>query len=125
MIDYLLTIGYGAQTSTLFMTSESARSVLWDPALNRHQDYDFVIRYKERYRFAVKSRPTVIYTYNGAAPSAIDFASCIRVIARNAGDISPLPHHRYHTRMLALARRLDAPAAIVEHYEKEAARHLF
>ncbi|MDR1090124.1 MAG: glycosyltransferase family 2 protein, partial [Prevotella sp.] len=55
MIDYLLSTGYGAQTSTLFMTAESAQSVLWNPELNRHQDYDFVVRYSKRYNFIPKT----------------------------------------------------------------------
>ena len=45
MVDYLLTTGFGAQTSTLFTTVRSMKDILWDPALVNHQDYDFVVRF--------------------------------------------------------------------------------
>jgi len=47
MIDYLLTSGYGAQTSTLFTTMESMKNILWNQKLIDHQDYDFVVRFQK------------------------------------------------------------------------------
>ncbi len=120
MIDYLLDTGYGAQTSTLFMTAESAKNILWDPGLNRHQDYDFVARYAQRYRFAAKPNPTAIHNYYGKSGRQPDWLSCIRVIERHAAEINPCVYRRYHRGMLALAVRLNAPAYIVEHYERQA-----
>jgi glycosyltransferase involved in cell wall biosynthesis len=119
MINYLLRAGYGAQTSTLFMTSSSAKEVLWDETLLRHQDYDFVVRYCQKYRMTVKSDPTVVYrSYSKGI--RIDFASCIRVIEAHAGDIEPEIYTGYHTRMLRLSMGQNADRDIIAHYRREA-----
>ncbi len=120
MIDYLLSTGYGAQTSTLFMTAQSVKSVLWNPELNRHQDYDFVVRYSEKYKLIAKTKPTVIYTLGEPKQLKIDFKSCIKVIKDNEDDISPNLYYNYHVNMLSLAKRQNAPDKIIEHYKKEA-----
>lgn len=120
MIDYLLSTGYGAQTSTLFMTAKSTKSIFWNPALNRHQDYDFVIRYSKRYRLTPKTEPTVIYPLGESKELNIDFNSCIQVIRENEEDISPNLYTSYNMNMLLLARRQNAPIEIIEHYKKEA-----
>lgn len=120
MIDYLLSTGYGAQTSTLFMTAQSVKSVLWNPELNRHQDYDFVVRYSKQYKLIAKTKPTVIYTLGEPKQLKIDFKSCIQVIRENEEDISPNLYTSYNMNMLLLARRQNAPIEIIEHYKKEA-----
>jgi len=120
MIDYLLSLGYGAQTSTLFMTAESTKSILWNPGLKRHQDYDFVIRYSKQYRLISKAEPTVIYTLGEPKQLKIDFKSCIQVIKENEEDISPNLYYSYHMNMLLLAKRQNASDDIIEHYKNEA-----
>jgi len=120
MIDYLLRTGYGAQTSTLFMTAESAKSILWDPELNRHQDYDFVVRYSKQYKLIPKINPTVIYTLGEPKQLTIDLKSCIKVIKDNEDDISPNLYYNYHLNMLSLAKHQNAPEGIREHYKTEA-----
>lgn len=120
MIDYLLGSGYGAQTSTLFMTRESAKKVLWNPELNRHQDYDFVVRYSNQYKLIPKTEATVIYTLGEPKELNIDFNSCIRVIKENEDDISPNVYINYHMNMLSLARQENTSDDIIEYYTKEA-----
>ena len=120
MIDYLLSTGYGAQTSTLFMTAESAKFVLWDSTLNRHQDYDFVVRYSKQYTLIPKTEPTVIYTLGEAKQLKIDLKSCIKVIKDNENDISPNLYNSYHLNMLSLARQQNSSGDIIEHYKREA-----
>ncbi|MDR2916917.1 MAG: glycosyltransferase family 2 protein [Tannerella sp.] len=119
MIDYLLSTGYGAQTSTLFMTQESARSILWDIKLNRHQDYDFVVRYNKQFKLIAKTEPTVIYTMRENKQQNIDFASCIKVIKDNKENISPDIYYNYNLNMLNLALSLNASNNIIQHYKKE------
>ena len=121
-INYLLTTGYGAQSSTLFLTAESAKAILWDAELNRHQDYDFVVRYTKQYKLAPKKNPTVIYVAGGKV-SKIDFNSCIRFIKRNDDDINPQLYNIYHFNMLSLAHRLEASDKIMNHYKIEATRY--
>jgi len=122
MIDYLLSAGYGAQTSTLFLSSESAKNILWNPRLNRHQDYDFVVRYSKKYKFAVKTTPSVIYLISNKT-SVIDFKSCIQFIKENKKDISPNLYNNYNRQMLYLAKSRNEPHEIIEYYRIEAVRY--
>ena len=119
MIDYLLSTGCGAQTSTLFMTKESAISILWDGNLNRHQDYDFVIRYSKRYKLIAKTDPTVLFTTGQNKQKTINFESCIKVINDNKADISPMIYYNYSLNMLRDALSHGASDKVVEHYKKE------
>ena len=57
MIDYLLAIGFGAQTSSLFTTAATAKDILWNPDLIDHQDYDFVVRFHKKYMLVPKLYP--------------------------------------------------------------------
>jgi len=122
MIDYLLNAGFGAQTSTLFLTSESAKDILWDPSLNRHQDYDFVVRYSKKYRLIPEEKPTVIYVFS-LKEKKIDFRSCIRFIESNINDIDPQIYINYNLNMLMLAKNRKAPDDILKQYIKESTRY--
>ena len=122
MINYLLSTGYGAQTSTLFLTAESAKDVLWDAELKRHQDYDFVVRYSKKYRLAPKEKATVIYRLSQGAKT-IDFESCIRFIKSNMDDIEPQLYLNYNYNMLLMAKNQNAGTDIINHYIKESTRY--
>lgn len=123
MIDYLLTTGLGAQTSTLFLTANSVFDILWDQSLKRHQDYDFIIRYHKKYMLRSKKNITVIYRMNNK-PANIDFDSCIRFIKRNEDDISPIVYYKYHLDMLLRARQGNASHTIIEYYKNEATKYI-
>lgn len=121
MVSYLLRKGYGACTSTLFLSRESASLIRWDETLHRHQDYDFLVRYANVYRLAVIRKATVIYNAEPgkARAKVIDFYSCIRFIEANKKDIPPPLYRQYIKGMLNLAKHLNAPAGIIEYYKKE------
>ncbi|MDR2038507.1 MAG: glycosyltransferase [Bacteroidales bacterium] len=121
MIDYLLKTVYGAQTSTLFMTSESVRKIMWDPNLNRHQDYDFVIRYSKVFKFLPKDGITVDYVFS--PKKNIDFKSCINMISANKKDIDPQLYNSYHLSMLKSAIQQQADKKIINHYKKHAVKY--
>ena len=114
-IDYLLRNGYRAQTSTLFMTTPSARTILWDPSLNRHQDYDFIVRYTPKYRLQALTEATVIYHLT-PKNYTIDYSSCMRVIQANKKDISPQLYNSYHQRIYKSIRLSTTQAPEVVHY---------
>ena len=122
MINYLLQSGYGAQTSTFFLSAESAKDILWDPLLNRHQDYDFIVRYNKRYQLIHKEKPTAIYVCS-IKEKIIDFKSCIQFIKSNTDDIEPQLYNNYNLNMLLLAKNKNATSDIINHYIKEATRH--
>ena len=119
VIDYLLSTGYGAQTSTLVMTALSAKDILWDETLKRHQDYDFVIRYSRKYKIFPRIKPTVIYHFSDTPP-IIDFDSCIRFIHTVEDEITDRIYMNYHKHMLKLAIASNAQVNIITHYRKAA-----
>lgn len=118
MLDYLLNTGCGAQTSTLFLTRESAKKTTWNPDLYRHQDYDFLVRYAENFKLIPKINPTVYYIVRNKK-THIDFYSCINFINANKQYINPRIYLDYHRNMYWLARKLNAPLEIINHYQKE------
>lgn len=118
MLNYLLRNGYGAQTSTLVLSAESVKDILWNPELNRHQDYDFVVRFSKKYRFAVKKKPTTFYILRSKS-YGIDFYSCIKFIKDNENDIEPINYYNYNSGMLRLALSLNAKPGIIKYYRKE------
>lgn len=121
MVNYLLRKGYGACTSTLFLSKESASAIQWDETLQRHQDYDFLVRYANVYHLTINHQATVIYNAESGKIRAkgIDFYSCIRFTEANKEDISPALYRQYVTGMLNLARHLNAGSEIIEYYQKE------
>jgi len=124
IVDFLLTTGYGAQTSTLVMTASSAKDVLWNESLRRHQDYDFVVRYGRKYRLYPKLEPTVVY-YLSDVPKVIDFDSCIRFICTVEDEITDSVYMDYHRRMLGLAMARAASEGVIWHYRRAAAHYKY
>lgn len=121
-IDFLLSNGCAAQTSTLFMTAVSAKAILWDETLLRHQDYDFVVRYCKKYRMCPKMEATTIYYYS-QVPKTMDFDSCIRFISSVEHEISDHVYMNYHLQMLHRAVARSADEAIIQYYRKAATRY--
>lgn len=122
MIDFLLSMGCGAQTSTLVMTAQSVRATMWDVTLNRHQDYDFLVRYNKQFKLVAVLSPTVIYHITPRT-EPIDYKSCIRFIRAYRNEISPLIYTNYHISMLINATKHHASQDIISYYQKERIRY--
>lgn len=122
MINYLLSHGYGAQTSTLFMTRKSATMIRWDESLKRHQDYDFVVRFAKKFHFEVKVPPSVIY-HPVPKQTKIDYASCIQFIKKNKRDINPLLYNQYHHNMYKMLMQRGGEKKYEEYYKRESVRY--
>ncbi|MFT4073015.1 MAG: glycosyltransferase family A protein [Dysgonamonadaceae bacterium] len=120
IINYLLSYGYGAQTSTLFMTANSAKQILWNPELNRHQDYDFILRYSHKFILKPKIEPTVIYNINSNIKH-IDFKSCIKFIKEVKQNIAPDIYKKYNLHMLNLAKQQGVSTDIILYYQRQIA----
>lgn len=120
--DFLLSTGYGAQTSTLVMTALSAKDIRWDEKLKRHQDYDFVIRYSRKYNLLPQIKPTVIF-YLSNAPKFIDFDSCIVFIESIKDEITDRIYMNYHKNMLLLAIKYQAREDIISYYCRAVTRY--
>lgn len=121
MVDYLLSYGCGAQTSTIFTTANSMKQILWDSTLIDHQDYDFVTRFYKKYKMSVKKEPSVIYSLSsGRKPH---FETCIKFVEENIHEINPTIYTQYNKRMYVYALRSHAPKEIIEYFRKESLRN--
>lgn len=127
MINFLLNNGYAAQTSTLFMTASSAKDIMWDPILKRHQDYDFVVRYSKKYKMIALHDPTVICQRINKK-MIIDFESCITFIKKFQNEINPMTYVLYNFNMLKLVRSYialgyDVGSDIINYYITETLKY--
>ena len=121
MIDYLLTTGMGAQTSSIFTTENSAKDILWDAKLIDHQDYDFVLRFHKKYRWVAKKEPTVLYSPNPRRNA--HFESCIRFVEKNKAEVEPSVYCRYNLKMMKYATKVEAPHNIVQYFCREVTKY--
>ena len=121
MIDYLLKTTYGAQTSTLFTTADSAKDILWNAELIDHQDYDFVVRFCKKFKMVPKKAPTVLYYLSSGR--SFHFETCIKFVEMNLKDIDPVIYNNYNLKMFFIASERNAPANIIKYFKKEAIRY--
>lgn len=121
IIDYLLTMVCGAQTSTIFVKSQSMKDILWDPILIEHQDYDFIVRFHNVYKSTVKKDPTVIYSLS--SNRSFHFETCIKFLENNESDISPTVFCRYSLKMFSLAKRSEASIEYIEYFRRSMVKY--
>ena len=121
MVDYLLTTGYGAQTSTLFTTASSMKEILWDADLIDHQDYDFVVRFCKKHKMIVKKEPSVVYFLSSGR--ALHYETSIRFVEDNLKDINPAVYTRYNLNMYLKAISKDASGKFISYFQKEASKY--
>ena len=121
MIDYLLSNGYGAQTSTIFTTAESTKDIMWDPDLIDHQDYDFVVRYAKKYKIVPKKKPTVIYYL--ASGRQTHYESCIAFVEKNKQDVNHFIYYKYNRSMFVRALNMNVSDDYINYFRKEVTRY--
>ena len=121
MVDYLLTTGYGAQTSTLFTTAHSMKDILWNPELIEHQDYDFIVRFCKKYKMTVKKDPTVNYSLSSGR--IFHYETSIKFIEENINDINPMIYTQYNYNMYLRAGRKEESTKFVSYFRKETTKY--
>ena len=121
MIDYLLTTGCGAQTSTLFTTARSMKEIRWNPSLIDHQDYDFVVRFCKKYKIIVKKEPTVAYYLSSGR--ATHYETCIRFVEDNIKDINPVIYTRYNLMMYLRSKQEKGSEKFAAYFLQETKRY--
>lgn len=72
MINYLLSDGF-APTPSHFYKANAAKAVLWDETLLRHQDYDFSVRFADKFEFLTDYTPTIIINWKQGNTQKLDF----------------------------------------------------
>lgn len=86
-IDFLLNGGF-APTPTFFITKKSALDIKFDENLHRHQDWDFFIRFGEKYSWSYNNSIDVIIHWDMDTTNKIfDFKSCIRFYQKHGYKI--------------------------------------
>ena len=98
---------------------ESARDILWDPELRRHQDYDFIIRYGRKYRLHCDPRITVTVNWLRGQPRAFHFPSYIRFYETYRADTDPAVAAKYLLSQYELALKHARDDTTVEYYRRE------
>lgn len=123
MADYLLSDGI-AQTSTHFYKAECAKQLRWDEELNRHQDYDYSIRFAQKFDFRPCISCTCIVYWEKGVRRAESYRSQMKFIEKHKSSISPRVYNLYHCRnFFNVVDREDMEPSIVEHYRRESYRY--
>lgn len=94
MIDYLLSDGVCVTPSHVY-TAASVKQILWDEALLRHQDYDFSVRYSERFKFIPNLDIGCIVHWRKNEPRAFDYKSQWLFMNRYKAQIRPDLYRKY------------------------------
>ncbi len=87
-IDFLMNKGF-APTPSLFMVKEFASDIKFDEKLLRHQDWDFYIRFGEKYAWQLNDTTEVVIHWSiDSVLDAIDFDSCIMFYQKHKESIA-------------------------------------
>lgn len=122
MVDYLLNSNPSG-TPTLVMKSDCAKDILFDPKIERHQDYDFLIRFSDKYNLVHSDLCTVIVYWNKIENIKTNFNHCMGFIDKFKDRIKPKTYHAYHKDMYSKAKLQNADPNTVSHYYKEAVKY--
>jgi glycosyltransferase involved in cell wall biosynthesis len=123
MLNYLLSDGF-APTPTHFYRTTAALEILWDENLTRHQDYDFSVRFSEKFKFLSDYEPSVIVNHTPFDErKEINLDSCIDFIHRHQEKIYPAIYNSYHRRMY-MNFRSHHNKNYVRHYAQNSYRHI-
>ena len=120
MVNYLLTDGF-CPTPSHFYRAEAAKGIKWDEHLYRNQDYDFSIRFAERFDFRCDTQPTIrIHWYKGHKKKLNDshFSSQKLFIEKHKKNISIPALVNYYKAMQKEAVEIENKKQ-QEYYHKE------
>lgn len=101
MINYILD-GNSAATPTHFYKSNCAKEILWDEEFHRHQDYDFAIRFAEKYTFLPVQLFTVIVHWKKNEKRNEHLPSQIRFVEMYKKQMNKKLFLKYNRETLAL-----------------------
>lgn len=95
MINYLLSDGFAPTPSHVYR-KKAAQNIFWDETLDRHQDFDFTVRFSNKYRFLSDYEPSIIIHWEQKNVQELNFDSCIEFIRRYENLINPKIYCDYH-----------------------------
>lgn len=92
--------GGNAPTPTLVGKSEAIKSIAWDEDLNRHQDYDFCIRFSEVFRINYKDTITVKVNWKQNEVRGITIDDIKKFIIKHKIENNQFLHNKYFLKLL-------------------------
>lgn len=109
MAEYILGFGGDARTSTFVVDSQAFKDVLFDENLEKHQDWDFAIRFQTAYGWIWRSEPTVlIYIDSPDRMSRSMRHNATRYfLAKHIDKISPTVRSRFLARMAYFTAKIE------------------
>lgn len=123
MINYLLSDGF-AQTTSHFYKKKAAREILWDETLERHQDFDFSIRFAAKYTFCSDYEPTIQLHWEYGPNRDLKLDSCIRFINMHKECISKRIYNNYHRMMYNMISDYE-DKKYVKHYQRNSYKYIY
>jgi glycosyltransferase involved in cell wall biosynthesis len=116
--EFILSTRGGAQTSALLAPAELVKRVKFDPALVRHQDYDFCMRLEEAgAKFYAIDRPLSYWYQRGSAlGKGATFEYCAQWITANQARVSRSAYIAYLEKELLAAARASGRAGDFLHF---------
>lgn len=124
IVKYILTDGR-AQTSTLFMETECARHILFDETLERHQDFDFVIRFHDEFRWKVSSNIMVTVNWKEGVLRQQHIPSQRSFIWKYRNRIEPKVYNEYHRHQFKRFKEQEGISRLdLDYFNKESVRFI-
>lgn len=116
MADYIMD-GNSAATPTHFYKALCAKNTLWDEELQRHQDYDFAIRFADVYSFLPTQLFTVIVHWEKDQKRHEHLPSQIRFMEKHKSKMSKKMFLKYNRQAYSsLMNRKDIDPTIIRYF---------
>lgn len=125
MLNYLLSDGF-AQTTSHFYKRNAAVAVLWDESMDRHQDFDFSVRFADRFLFLSDFEPTIVVDRRVREKRNYKYDSCIRFIDKYRDQIPSRIYNQYHFLMfLHVQSNTVIDRQVERHYSAQSYRYIY
>lgn len=120
-LNFLLSDGF-APTPSLFITKDSATKVQWNNFLERHQDYDFLMRYMKYFEMKADYKPTVVIHWEETRK--VNFQSSFNFISKHLLSINPYIYVKYLIFMRNYTFKKEETKTWSKVYERELYRYI-
>jgi len=124
MINYLLSDGFAPTPSHFYKTS-AAKEIMWDESLFRHQDYDFSVRFAEKYSFKSDYEPTIKINWAHVKTLSNEyFYNCVKYYSLIEKEIKTPNKIKYLFLMLNLSKNNIINKDIRLFYKKQLLKNI-
>jgi len=115
-INYLLDGGL-CSTCTIVVKKECVVDNLFDEFLERHQDWDFSIRFYNKYNFKLMNECNVNVYWSQIYKRQVNLSASKLFINKYCNEISNKNYHKYHRNMYHSAKKVCASDNVISYYE--------